>query len=126
MQYGPCILELINTSSQHLTADQIYLQLKQEYPSLVLATVYNNLNRLYQQGKIRKISLEGHPDRYDKTQRHDHLVCSKCGALSDLYLEDITAQLEAQVGFSIDGYDLKLQYLCPACRKQMKSSDTTS
>lgn len=89
---------------------------------MVLATVYNNLNSLYQQGKIRKISVEGYPDRYDKTVRHDHLVCRRCGKLSDVYLSDITAQLEKQVGFSIDGYDLKLQYLCPECRSQESDS----
>lgn len=44
------------------------------------------------------------------------------GKLSDVYLSDITAQLEKQVGFSIDGYDLKLQYLCPECRSQESDS----
>ena len=66
--------------------------------------------------------MEGYPDRYDKTVRHDHLVCRRCGKLSDVYLSDITAQLEKQVGFSIDGYDLKLQYLCPECRSQESDS----
>jgi len=66
--------------------------------------------------------VEGYPDRYDKTVRHDHLVCRRCGKLSDVYLSDITAQLEKQVGFSIDGYDLKLQYLCPECRSQESDS----
>ncbi len=30
------------------------------------------------------------------------------------YLTDITSELERQTGFSIDGYDLKVQYICPA------------
>ena len=80
------------------------------------------MNKRGLQGKIRKISVEGYPDRYDKTVRHDHLVCRRCGKLSDVYLSDITAQLEKQVGFSIDGYDLKLQYLCPECRSQEPDS----
>ena len=106
MRYGQVILELINSSDSHMTAEQIFLTLKQTYPSVVLATVYNNLNDLHQQGKIRKISVEGYPDRFDKTARHDHLVCRRCGRLSDLYLSDLTAELEKQVGFVIDGYDL--------------------
>ncbi|MDR3765985.1 MAG: transcriptional repressor, partial [Butyricicoccus sp.] len=93
---------------------------KQTYPSVVLATVYNNLNALHQQGKIRKISVEGYPDRYDKVIRHDHLVCSRCGTLSDLFLPDITAKLEEQIGFGIDGYDLKIQYVCPQCRAKQQ------
>ena len=116
MKYAESILKLIETSDSHMTAEQIFFALKQAYPSVVLATVYNNLNSLYEQGKIRKISIEGCADRFDKNTRHDHLVCRKCGRLSDVYLSDITAGLERQIGFPIEGYDLKIQYICPACR----------
>lgn len=116
MKYADRILEIINTTDSHMTAEQVFFTLKQTCPSVVLATVYNNLNSLYQQGKIRKISIEGCPDRFDKNTRHDHLVCCQCGAISDIYLSDMTAQLEKQMGFSIKGYDLKVQYLCPKCR----------
>lgn len=61
---------------------------------MVLATVYNNLNRLLQEDLIRKISVEGMPDRYDRIQRHDHLVCRACGKLMDIDLGDLTEQFE--------------------------------
>ena len=44
MRYANAILEIVNTSYAHMTAEQIFLALKQLYPSVVLATVYNNLN----------------------------------------------------------------------------------
>ena len=116
MRYESSILELIQTAEEHMTAEQIFFTLKQRYPSVVLATVYNNLNNLYQHGKIRRISVEGCPDRYDKNTRHDHLVCRRCGSLLDLHLTDLTAELERQTGFPIEGYDLKIRYLCPRCR----------
>ena len=121
MRYENIILEIINNSNEHMTAEQVFFTLKSIHPSVVLATVYNNLNNLYKQGKIRKISIEGCPDRYDKTIRHDHLVCRCCGKLSDIYLEDITSELERQTGFSIDGYDLKVQYICPECKAKEAS-----
>ena len=116
MRYNKFILDIINNSDTHLTAEQVFFELKKEYPAVALATVYNNLNSLCQQGKIRKISVEGCTERYDKNTRHDHLVCRRCGKLSDIHLEDITEQLKKQVGFEIDGYDIKVQYLCPECR----------
>lgn len=121
MRYENIILEIINNSNEHMTAEQVFFTLKSIHPSVVLATVYNNLNNLYKQGKIRKISIEGCPDRYDKTIKHDHLVCRCCGKLSDIYLEDITSELERQTGFSIDGYDLKVQYICPECKAKEAS-----
>lgn len=116
MRYNKVILDIINNSDTHLTAEQVFFELKKEYPAVALATVYNNLNSLCQQGKIRKISVEGCTERYDKNTRHDHLVCRRCGKLSDIHLEDITEQLKKQVEFEIDGYDIKVQYLCPECR----------
>ena len=103
-----------------MTAEEIFEALRQTYPTVVLATVYNNLNRLWQEDLIRKVSVEGMPDRYDHIKRHDHLVCKGCGKLVDIDLGDLTAQLEKQAGMSILSYDLKLTYLCEDCQKKMK------
>ena len=117
-KYAQQILDIINTSSDHMTAEQIYLRLKASNSKVVLATVYNNLNLLYEQNMIRKVSVEGYPDRYDKDIKHDHLVCKKCGALSDIRLNDLTAQLQAQIPEEIISYDLKINYICPSCRSK--------
>lgn len=123
-EYGKKILEIVENSRSHMTAEQIFEQLRQSCPQVVLATVYNNLNRLWKEGRIRKVSVEGSPDRYDRILRHDHLVCKCCGRLLDVDLGDLTAQLERQVGFSILAYDLKLLYLCEECRKDQQEKGT--
>ena len=120
------ILEIINHSDSHLTAEQIHQQLKEENKSVAQATVYNNLSSLYQQGMIRKISVEGHPDRYDKMRRHDHLVCRECGRLSDISFQDLTENLEEQLGESILSYDLRVFYICPRCRERNMVKNSNS
>jgi len=117
-KYAQQILDIVQSSGEHLTAEQVYLRLKASAPKVVLATVYNNLHQLCEQGRIRKVSVEGCPDRYDRITRHDHLVCRRCGALSDIHLSDLTEQLRAQVGEEILSYDLKILYICPACRSR--------
>lgn len=117
MRYNQYIFDLINRSCEHMTAEQIFLELKKKFPSVVMATIYNNLNTLYQQGAIRKIKIDGKPDRYDKNTRHDHLICNCCGKLSDIVLHDLTQHLEQEIGFQIESYDLKLKYICSNCRK---------
>ncbi len=117
-RYAKQILELVNQSKRHMTAEQLYLELKKTEPKVVQATVYNNLNTLCQEGLIRKLSIEGSPDRYDKIQKHDHLVCKECGALSDITFSDMTKDLEQQFGGEIISYDLKVFYLCPKCREK--------
>lgn len=112
-----CILEIINSSKEHLTAEQIYLRLQEKNPKAVLATVYNNLSSLYEQGLIRKVSVSGYPDRYDATKPHDHLVCKKCGRLSDIKLPDLTKQLQQQLDVPMLSYDLQINYICTECLK---------
>lgn len=119
-KYGIKILEIINSSHSHMTAEEIFDSLRQSYPTVVLATVYNNLNRLWKDGLVRKVSVEGMPDRYDRIQRHDHLVCKECGRLLDIDLGDLTVQLEKRAGISILSYDLKLTYLCQECQRKTK------
>lgn len=107
-----------------MTAEQLFLELKKQEPKVVQATVYNNLNALCQQGMVRKITVGGPPDRYDKIHRHDHLICKKCGELSDITFHDITRDLEKQLGEEILSYDLNIFYLCPKCRAKNEQGGT--
>ena len=117
-RYEKAIYELINTSHGHLTAGQVFEELKKSCPGVVPATVYNNLNKLWEAGLIRKFSTEGEPDRYDRTQKHDHLVCKGCGMVQDAAFEDLTAPLRSQLGEAFLFYDLKVYYLFPSCREK--------
>ena len=120
-KYGKKILEIVSSSRSHMTAEEIFLALRQAYPTVVLATVYNNLTRLWEEDRIRKISVEGMPDRYDRIVRHDHLVCQKCGKLSDVCFDDLTPALQKQFGDMFVSYDLKIFYICPDCRRAQAS-----
>ena len=67
---------------------------------VVLATVYNNLNKLQKEELIRRVSTEGMPDRYDRVEKHNHLVCRCCGKLTDISLKGLSAPLREQLGDS--------------------------
>ena len=113
------ILEIINNSNIHLTAEEIFFKLKNQSYKIALPTVYNNLNSLYRDGLIRKVIIEGQPDRYDKGDKHDHLICEKCGKISDFKFNDLTNSLNEQLEDSIINYDLKVTYICQDCKKKL-------
>lgn len=119
-KYGKVILEVINETEDHLTVEQIFERVRRIYPKIVLASVYNNVNRLAEESAVKRIRLEGYSDRYDRAERHDHLVCRRCGALTDIHLRDLTKRLERESGVKVLSYDLKISYLCPACRAREK------
>ncbi len=111
------ILDIVNESSEHLTAEEIYYKLIGTSSRMAMATVYNNLGHLSKEGLIKKLVLEDQPDRYDKTARHDHLICTKCGKITDLYLDDITEKIEQTSGIHIESYDLNVHYICDDCKQ---------
>ena len=118
-KYKEAILEIVNGSQRHLTAEQVFALMREQYPSVAMATVYNNLNRLHEQGAIRKIGFEDGPDRFDRNTRHDHLVCKRCGRIADLEFTELSEELAAFIGSPVESYDLKVYYTCPACQEEL-------
>ena len=101
-----------------MTADEIYMKAKSVQPSIAVGTVYRNLALMEKAGEIRRIAIANAPDRFDKSiHMHEHLVCQKCGLLSDVSIPDLHAFLEKQTGIRILGYDLNLKYYCDECQK---------
>ena len=49
----------VNTLHNHATADEIYRLIAREHPSISRGTVYRNLNRLSETGRIRKLEIPG-------------------------------------------------------------------
>lgn len=112
------ILRLIRESGGHLTADEIYQRAKAEMPGIALATVYNNLIRLSEEGEIKKITFRDRTDRYDKSDiPHIHLICDSCGKVCDHPSEGLMEEMEERLGFPIREYELGIHYLCNECQK---------
>ena len=122
-KYERAIYDIVRMSREHLTVHQIFERLKTDHPKVVLATVYNNLNKMWESGLVRKVSAEGMPDRYDIPQKHDHLVCKRCRKILHVSFGDVNAPLRSQLGQDFLFYDLKVYYLCPECREREKPSE---
>ena len=120
-KYERAVYEMVSVSREHLSAGEIYKRLKVVMPRIVQATVYNNLNKLTEAGLIRKISIEGMPDRYDAPYKHDHLVCAHCGKLTDVLFDDLTSSLKNKFGQDFLFYNLEVYYVCTECRAKRDS-----
>lgn len=115
------VLEVIKTSHDHLTANEVFDNAKQKLPSISFATVYNSLRFLKDAGHISEISFGNGASRFDRiTERHDHAICTKCGKLVDMHLElpgDISKQAEKFSKFKLESLEVTLRGLCPECSK---------
>ena len=90
----------------HPTADEVFVRVKSEMPSISLATVYNCLETLVQCDLVRAVNFERGPTRYcPNLQPHAHFHDEQTGATHDIELpaeiiEKVNAVLPA-------GYDAK-------------------
>lgn len=112
------ILDIVNRTREHPTAEQIYLQAREAMPAIAMATVYNNLNYLARHGLIRRVGMCNAPDRYDCAgEEHQHLICDCCGRVEDIRLPDFLEPVRRQ-GYDIRGFDLTVHDLCNTCREK--------
>ena len=112
------VLDIIEKSHKHPTAEEVFFQAREEMPNIALGTVYRNLNALADEGLVRRITLAGTPDRFDKTKvDHDHLVCQSCGKLKDVFLSGIVDEIKVKSGDEIISYELNAYYICDDCKQ---------
>ena len=121
-KYAEEILTAVTELQRHPTAEQVFLEMKREHPSIALGTGYKHLNALAEEGLLHRITESGSPNRYDRTERHDHLICSRCGKITDVRLPDMQERIREALGQEILSYDLRIRYICPACREQKKDN----
>ena len=74
------ILEALAATTAHPTAQELYQQLKPDYPDLSLGTVYRNLSLFSEQGDVMSVGVFRGQERFDaRTEPHAHLHCVQCG-----------------------------------------------
>ena len=80
---------LLNTKS-HPSAEMIYNELKNRYPTITLSTVYNTLEIFEKKGIIKRVPTFTGTARYDADiSPHLHLIVSDKSEILDLYDQDI-------------------------------------
>jgi len=125
------VLEMLRAVKNHPTALDVYEAVRQARPRIGLATVYRILHQLTAQGLIKELGRSDECIRYDaRTQRHDHAICTTCGALFDIpttiSLPDAALQEAAQAaGVELTTYEVRIYGRCSACQSSIiKRSNT--
>ena len=84
----------------------IYYDLLPDNPGMSLATVYNNLKVLVEEGIVSEIKVNNDNTTYYDFMGHDHLniVCEKCGHITDLDSTDSVFQGRGRITNWISHY----------------------
>lgn len=114
------VLEALHASTTHLSAEEVFIDVREKLPNVSLATVYNALSDLRRAGQLRALPVSGKV-RYDLVAggSHHHLVCESCHRVVDLdpgsvprpELPESLAQ-----GFEILTAEVIFRSICPTCK----------
>ena len=114
------ILQYLQNTKAHPSAETVYADLKQQIPDLSMGTVYRNLNLFRQQGLASVIATVHGVERFDaNTDPHVHFICSGCDSVTDLMEMDIPQALCSQAashsGGEVEQCSLSFVGRCSQC-----------
>lgn len=120
------ILGFLQDNELHPTAEEIYQSLRDMYPALSRATVYNTLDLFKQHGIIQELTIEREKAHYDhRIDPHHHFFCRLCGRIYDVtmtgYPLDKGQLLE---GHRVEEVRLYLIGTCSECLQEGEHAGT--
>ncbi len=124
------ILQVLDESKKHLSAEEIYLKVHQIYPAIGLTTVYRTLELLVKMGLVFKFDFGDGRARYELSKddkdsnHHHHLICTGCGRVIDYddfideeieLIKKTERELSKKHGFKIRNHIIQFYGLCKEC-----------
>lgn len=120
------IYSYLTNTTAHPSVATIYNDLKEEHPSLSLATVYKTVASLRDAHLVTEFNVGEDSHRYDaNTSFHPHLICTRCHcvvdylnptALESSALSNLRTQIAEKKGFRAEAQEFDIYGICPDCQ----------
>ncbi|WP_239615370.1 ferric iron uptake transcriptional regulator [Cohnella mopanensis] len=119
---------LLENEKDHLSAEDVFMLVKQKFPDIGLATVYRTLELLSELHIVQKMNFGDGVARFDlRMEGHDHmhhhLVCKVCGALEEIeedWLTDLEQKIAREYGFQVTDHRLDFRGVYQTCKNNNK------
>ena len=118
------ILGILMESKNHPGVEDLYKEIKQNHPSISLATVYKTVYTLKEKGLVQELPVSFNKVAYDgNVDFHPHLVCSSCNTIVDLpsfnqsIPEAWLREASSRHDYHVDSASVILYGVCPECKE---------
>lgn len=114
------ILNYLANTGAHPSARQVFDEVREQYPKLSLATVYNTVSLLVRLGHLKVLEVAEKRRLEVNLTPHINLICLKCNKIQDLpeTLSLPGAEACQELGFTVSDYRLEYLGLCADCRRE--------
>jgi Fur family peroxide stress response transcriptional regulator len=115
------VLGILARRDDHPSVEQVYQEVRRDFPTTSLATVYKIVTLLKELGQVLELGFADAGSRYDgfKPYPHPHVICTRCGAIADPDYGDMQRMAQEMAnlsGFTITSHRLDFFGLCPRCQ----------
>lgn len=115
------IFRELQAARNHPTCDDVFQNIKKEYPYISFDTVYRTLLTFSEIGMIRVVEGYGEKKRFDSNvEKHHHLRCLQCNIIIDFIEEgydEIKVPARLKREFHVTNKRVVLEGICKKCRK---------
>ena len=123
-QQREAVAEVVFSSNEHLSVDDIEQELRSGGEKLGKATIYRTLDLLVESKLVEEHDFgEGfkrYEHRLSREPVHEHLICLECGQVTEFQsseVQRIEADVTAQHGFRPSRHRLEIYGLCRSCHE---------
>jgi len=122
------ILDFLSRTGTYVSPEEVRQNLREQFASIGLPTVYRNLDELASGGIIAKII---HPNRQlyyyycPNSNHHHHFICISCRKVTDLHIctvKGLEDEINDQVRGKVMSHILQVNGLCRSCYANDKVS----
>ena len=113
------ILDYLDGNFYHPTAEDIYADIREKFPTMSFATVYKTLETLKGKGCLQELTIDKERKHFDPdTGKHHHLICVTCKKIVDIKKEfPIEMPIEDHNNFEVLDTNIEFYGICPVCKK---------
>ena len=113
------VLQSLENTRQHPTADQVLVAVRRKFPSVSRATVYNTLEALTKAGIIQQITVDPAVARYDAdVGPHAHFRCRTCSTVYDIPLNEEVNLAKHIEGHHVEAVRTYAYGVCAMCSRE--------
>ena len=100
--------EYVLTTNDHPSADLVWARVRQRFPMISRATVYNTLNLFVEKKLLRELHLSPDSVVFDPNlERHHHLIDEETGRIHDVEWDDVeVSNIERVPNYEIRDYQV--------------------
>jgi len=112
------ILSLMHKNG-HISIDELFVQIKEQFNSISLATLYKNINAMLATALITEVKIPNMKSKYEIAKTaHAHLLCDQCGEFKDISidLDKLISLTEAKSNYKLRDTSLVFSGLCEKCK----------